>query len=89
VRGVDLLFHDGEYTPEEYRKYREYGHTSYIRTLELAMEAGVKYLGLFHLNQDRPDWQMDEIVEDCRRIIQARNSRLKCFAVGCNMAFHL
>ena len=88
-KGADLLMHDAEYTPQEYKLLIEWGHSSYMDVLELAFKAGVKQLGLFHHNQERTDAEVDEIVEACQRAIQKRNSPLKCFAVGANMSFEL
>jgi phosphoribosyl 1,2-cyclic phosphodiesterase len=87
--GVDLLIHDAEYLPEEYPSKIEWGHSVFTETLDLAIEAGVKQFGLFHLNQDRTDQQVDEMVESCRRTIAARDHNLECFAVGCDMTFTL
>ncbi len=88
-KGADLLIHDAEYTPQEYKLLIEWGHSSYLDVLELAFKAGVKKLGLFHHNQERTDAEVDEIVEACQRVIQKRNSTLKCFAVSANMSFEL
>jgi phosphoribosyl 1,2-cyclic phosphodiesterase len=87
--GADLLMHDGEYTPEEYRTYIEWGHSVYTDALRLAQEAGVQRLGLFHINQDRTDVQMDEIVEACRRQLKHSGSDIECFAVAGEMEFQL
>ena len=57
--------------------------------LELALGAGVKRLGLFHLNQDRTDREVDAIVAKCRDVIAARGKTLDCFAVGADMEFDL
>jgi len=88
-RGADLLLHDAEYTPEEYDNQIDWGHSVYTDTLKLAMEADVTTLGLFHLNQNRTDRQMDAIVDICQRIIEEQGSSLKCVAVDCNMSFEL
>lgn len=87
--GADLLIHDGEYTETEYRKLTEWGHSSYTDALKLAFAAGVKRLGLFHLNQERTDNQMDGIVDHCRQIIAEESQTLECFAVGRDMTFTL
>lgn len=89
VAGADLLLHDAEYTPEEYLERRTWGHSTYIDALELALAGGVKRLGLFHLNQDRTDPEVDEIVAACRQRIEARGASLECFAVGTDMEFAL
>ncbi len=79
--GADLLIHDGDYTKEDYKIKKEWGHSVYNDSLKLAIEAGVKKFGLFHHNQERTDEALDKIVEDCRRIIKKEKSKLKCFAV--------
>ncbi len=88
-RGADLLIHDAEYTPDEYRTAREWGHSSYTDAVDLALAAGVRRLGLFHINQDRTDDALDEVVAACRRRIEQAGSDLECFAVGANMTFKL
>ena len=88
-RGADLLIHDAEYTIGEYEQLIEWGHSTYNDALKLAFEAGVKQFGLFHLNQERGDEDMDRIVEDCQRIIASRKSDLQCFAVASDWTFNL
>jgi phosphoribosyl 1,2-cyclic phosphodiesterase len=87
--GADLLIHDAEYAPQEYKLAIEWGHSSYLDVLELAFKAGVKQLGLFHLNQERNDEEVDEMVEACRKIIRGRGKSVECFAVGAGMNFDL
>jgi phosphoribosyl 1,2-cyclic phosphodiesterase len=87
--GADLLIHDAEYTPEEYKTTIEWGHSVYTDALDLALEAGVSQWGLFHLHQERTDKQMDQIVETCRRSIAEKGKNLECFAVACDSTFTL
>jgi phosphoribosyl 1,2-cyclic phosphodiesterase len=79
--GADLLIHDAEYDMDEYSRKQGWGHTSYTDALRLALDAGVRSLGLFHHNQERTDRQLDEMVADCRRIIAAEGKSLDCFAL--------
>ncbi len=88
-KDADLLLHDAEYTPQEYKLLIEWGHSSYMDVLELAFNAGVKQLGLFHHNQERTDIEVDEIVDACQKIIKKQKSDLRCFAVGQDMSFEL
>jgi phosphoribosyl 1,2-cyclic phosphodiesterase len=88
-QGADLLIHDAEYTPEEYKTFIDWGHTVYTDALDLALKASVKKLGLFHLNQERTDEEMDKIVQDCRNIIEARDHNLECVGVSGEMEFEL
>jgi len=87
--GADLLIHDAEYTPDEYERLEKWGHSSYTDAVDLAVAYNVKRLGLFHINQDRTDDQMDSIVSDCRQRIDARGKDVDCFGVSGDMTFSL
>lgn len=89
ARDADLLFHDAEFTPDEYRLRRGWGHSTYTDALDLGLRSGVKRLGLFHLNQNRTDRQLDQIQADCRARIKSKGATLDCFAVACNRMFTL
>ena len=86
---AELLIHDGEYTPKEYERRVEWGHSRYTDALDLGIKAGAKQLGLFHINQERFDPEMDMIIEDCKQIIDGGSHKISCFAVGEDMAFTL
>jgi len=88
-RSADLLFHDAEYKEEEYKKTSGWGHSCYKDALKLAIDAGVKKLGLFHHNQERIDMEIDAIVNDCQEEIKKRGKNLECSAVGQSMEFKL
>jgi len=88
-QNADLMFHDAEYTPDEYKECIEWGHSSYADALDMALAAGVKKLGLFHLNRERTDADMDRIVDDCQQIIKQKNSAMQCFGVAMDMAFEI
>jgi phosphoribosyl 1,2-cyclic phosphodiesterase len=88
-RNADLLFHDAEYTKDEYKRKISWGHSSVQDVMELAVKANVKKLGLFHINQDRTDDQMDKIVSECKKNLKKNNAVIDCFAVSCHMTFHL
>ncbi len=89
AENADLLFHDGEFTPDEYPSKKGWGHSVYTKALDLAIKAHVKQLGIFHINQERKDCEMDEIIDRCMDIIKQKNSQLDCFGVTCNMEFDL
>jgi len=81
AKGADLLVHDAHYTDEEIKHRRGWGHSSYVRVLDLARDAGVKTLGLYHDDPDRTDRQVDTIVEDARRRIRDAGWSFSCFGV--------
>jgi phosphoribosyl 1,2-cyclic phosphodiesterase len=80
---AELLLHDAEFTPEEYK--RTWGHSVYTDVLELALQAKVRKLGLFHHNQERTDSELDTMVQRCQQIIARNDSPLECFAVYSGM----
>jgi len=89
AKGATLLFHDSEYTAEDYKDTKGWGHSVYTDALRLAMEANVEKFGLFHHNQDRNDRDVNIIVQDCKDIITRQNSSLHCFAVSQDMEIEL
>ncbi len=78
-RDADLLLHDAQYTDEEYRYTAGWGHSTYRDALDLAMEAGVKRLGLFHHDPDRSDQDLDRRLEICLKHIEQSGSKMECF----------
>ena len=68
ARGADLLLIDAYYTPEEYEQHRGWGHGTWQHAAQLARQAGVEQLGLFHHAPTRTDSELDAIVDQARRI---------------------
>jgi phosphoribosyl 1,2-cyclic phosphodiesterase len=85
----DLLIHDAEYTEEEYKKTKSWGHSVYKDALRLALEAKVKKFGLFHHNQERSDKGIDDMVEHCRKVIEKNHAEVECFALHQGMEIEL
>lgn len=84
-KGADVLIHDAEFTPEEYRNTMGWGHSSYKDVLKLAISAEVKELGLFHFNHERTDRQIDAVLSECKKILKRQGSCINCFAVSQDM----
>jgi phosphoribosyl 1,2-cyclic phosphodiesterase len=59
ARGAALLVHDATFTNEEYESHRGWGHSRLDDAVELAREAGVRRLVLFHHSPDRSDDALD------------------------------
>lgn len=72
LQDVDVLIHDAMYTPDEIEEHRGWGHSSYQEAVELASEAGVGKLVLFHHRPERDDSAMDALVEAARRLAEER-----------------
>ncbi len=80
-QGADMLFHDAQFTEKDYGSTRGWGHSTFIDAVDLALEAGVKRLGLFHHDPNRSDDDLDRQVDSCRDRIAKSGSDLQCF--GC------
>lgn len=69
--GVDLLIADAMYTPEEYPKFRGWGHASIEHVVERAVAAKAKRVAFFHHDPGHDDDFMDKIQKQGEAI--ARN----------------
>lgn len=86
---ADLLIHDAQYTDHDYKITRGWGHSTFSATVDLAIDAGVKRLGLFHHDPDRSDVDLEKQVAFCLDRIRAAGSKLECFAVREGMELEL
>jgi phosphoribosyl 1,2-cyclic phosphodiesterase len=75
---ADLLIHDSQYTPEELERRRGWGHSAWTDVLDLAIDAGVKQLILFHHDPDHSDSFLDAIGAAVQESIAERGSRIAC-----------
>jgi phosphoribosyl 1,2-cyclic phosphodiesterase len=80
VQGSDLLISEAQYTEEEYKLKRSWGHSTFTDVIDLALKAEVKQLALFHHDPSHTDEMMDKFVEDCQAYIQKKGKTLPCFA---------
>ena len=55
AEGADLLIHDAQFTDEELKAKRGWGHSSYSQAIEVAERANVKLLALTHHDPDHDD----------------------------------
>jgi phosphoribosyl 1,2-cyclic phosphodiesterase len=82
VRGAAVLVHDTMYRADEYRNFVGWGHSTYEDAVELALEASVDRLVLFHHHPERTDDEVDRCVAACRELVQARGARLDVIAAA-------
>jgi phosphoribosyl 1,2-cyclic phosphodiesterase len=82
IRGADLLIEDAQYTPEEYAAHQGWGHSSTDYVTDMAVEAGVQRLALFHHEPTHADDQLDRMVDYCRYRASQANSRVIIFAAA-------
>jgi phosphoribosyl 1,2-cyclic phosphodiesterase len=68
AKGADLLVHDGQYTAEEYAKFRGWGHSSWEQAVKVALEAKVKKLIITHHDPDHNDEFLDRLEKQSQAI---------------------
>ena len=76
IQGLDVLILDTQYTEEEYRTRIGWGHGYLESSVELAIQAGVKHLFIFHHDPVHEDAFIDEMVARAQAIVQERQSML-------------
>jgi phosphoribosyl 1,2-cyclic phosphodiesterase len=71
AKNADLLIYDTQFTPDEYKVRPHWGHSRPDDAIEIAREAGVKKLCLFHHAPMRSDDENDRILAQYREVTQA------------------
>lgn len=67
AEGADVLIHDAQYTPEEFRQKAHWGHCTVDYAVAVARQAGVRSLVLFHHDPAHGDDVLDELLAGARR----------------------
>jgi phosphoribosyl 1,2-cyclic phosphodiesterase len=71
ARGTDLLIYDTQFTPDEYKSRPHWGHSRPDDAIDIAREAKVKRLCLFHHAPLRSDEENDAILAQYREVCGA------------------
>ena len=88
-RGAEWLLHDAQYTEEEYKLTRGWGHSTFSDATDLAIAAGVRRLGIIHHDPNRTDDDLDRQVEFCRERIRQAGSAVECVAIAEGMVLEV
>jgi ribonuclease BN (tRNA processing enzyme) len=64
---ADLLYHDGQYTTQEYDTKKGWGHSSYHDVLQFASLTGVKHLLIGHHDPSHTDSDLNEIFTSIKK----------------------
>lgn len=78
IDNANILIHDAQYTPEDYAKKRGWGHSCYIDTANLAMDAHVKQLYFFHVDPNYDDTKIEGLHYKTVKLIHKMKSNLAC-----------
>jgi phosphoribosyl 1,2-cyclic phosphodiesterase len=67
ARNADVLVHDGQYTSQEYNKFKGWGHSSWEHAVEVAIQANVKKLVITHHDPDHNDDFLERMEQECQK----------------------
>lgn len=79
ARGADLLISEAQYTEEEYRSKKGWGHSTFDDVIRLAGEAAVKQLAIFHHDPGHDDAFMDRVLDECSGKVLKAGFDFRCF----------
>jgi phosphoribosyl 1,2-cyclic phosphodiesterase len=82
VHDASLLVHDAMYTADEYERHRGWGHSRYEDVVDLALDAGVQRLVLFHHHPERSDTALSEKVAACQQRVREKGARVEVLAAA-------
>ncbi len=88
-KGADLLVHDCQYTPDEYKSKVGWGHSPYDYVAEIAWKAGVKRLAVYHHDPGHDDRFVDSIVESVRKLLKEKGANVECFGAREGLSIEL
>jgi phosphoribosyl 1,2-cyclic phosphodiesterase len=89
IGGASLLIHDAQYTREEYKNRVGWGHSCVEDITELAAEAEVEHLMLFHHDPTRDDAGVNRVLSLARKIVRDRGWNLRVDAAREGMRLFL
>jgi CheY-like chemotaxis protein/phosphoribosyl 1,2-cyclic phosphodiesterase len=90
LAGADLVIHDAQYTAEEYARDKVgWGHSPMEYVVDVAAEAGVRRLALFHHDPGRHDDELDQLVARYQRRAEQTGADLAVFGATEGREVHL
>ncbi len=75
---ADLVIHDAQYTPEEYRSKKTWGHSTYDYVVQIAAAAGVRRVALTHHDPGHDDHFVADIERKARSPGLAMRDGTRC-----------
>jgi phosphoribosyl 1,2-cyclic phosphodiesterase len=71
IEGADALVLDAQYTPDEYRTKKGWGHSSFVDAAQVAFATRAQRLFLFHHDPSHHDDQVESMAEEARTYFRA------------------
>ena len=89
VKNADVLITDCTYSDIEYSSKIGWGHSCVSQVVNLAHNAGIKTLSLFHHDPDQTDAGIGQKLEQASSLLQKLNSKTECIAAAEGQSFDI
>jgi phosphoribosyl 1,2-cyclic phosphodiesterase/ActR/RegA family two-component response regulator len=80
IKDTNVLVIDSTYTDEEYFRKIGWGHSCISRVVDVAHQARVKLLCLYHHDPDQFDKEIEQKLKQAKALLKARRSKTRCIA---------
>lgn len=87
--GVDVLIHDAQYQEQDMPHKHGWGHSLISQVRELAVDAKVKNLVMFHHDPERTDSELDEIAIENANFFKSRNANIGSYIAAEGLCLEL
>ncbi len=88
-RGVDLMIHDAQYIENDMPGKHGWGHSLISQVRQLAVDAQVKNIVMYHHDPERSDAELDEIAIESARFFRSKNSVIGSYIAAEGLTFEL
>ncbi len=89
LHGVDVLIHDAQYTESDMPHKHGWGHSLLSQVRQLATDAEVGTVVMFHHDLDRSDSQLDELQIESQNYLKSRRAPTRCVCAAEGMRIQL
>lgn len=87
--GVDLMIHDAQYIESEMPAKHGWGHSLISQVRQLAVDAQVKNVAMYHHDPERTDNELDEIAIESAKYFKSKNSVIGSYIAAEGLTFAL
>ena len=87
--GVDVMIHDAQYTENDMPAKHGWGHSLISQVRQLAVDAQVRNLVMYHHDPERSDADLDEIAIESAKYFKSRNSVIGSYIAAEGLTFEL
>jgi phosphoribosyl 1,2-cyclic phosphodiesterase len=88
-QGVDLLIHDAQYIEQDMPAKHGWGHSLISQVRQLAVDAQVKNIAMYHHDPERTDSELDEIAIESAKFFKSKNSVIGSYIAAEGLVFDL